>query len=95
MSNYKELGNQIRVMQPRDEDYYAEDQLDLLQYWNVINREKWGILGLAIAVCLITTVFVFDLTPIYRATATLLIESKQAPSFQSHQSFQEVQFKLS
>ena len=77
--NYdKGIGNQIQVIQPRDDNYYAEDELDLLQYWNIVNREKWGILGLAVAVCLITTVFVFELTPIYRATATLLIESKQA-----------------
>ena len=56
----------------------AEDEIDLLQYWNVIWREKWGILGLAIVVSLMTIVVVFNMTPIYRSTATLLIEANQA-----------------
>ena len=56
----------------------AEDEIDLLQYWNVIWREKWGIVGLGSVVCLITIVVVFNITPIYSATATLLIEAKQA-----------------
>ncbi|MCH7683585.1 MAG: polysaccharide biosynthesis tyrosine autokinase [Gemmatimonadetes bacterium] len=76
--NYdSKFNRRAKVALPQGDYDIAEDQLDFLQYWNVVYREKWGILGLAIAVCLITTVFVFDMTPIYRATATLLIEAKQ------------------
>lgn len=76
--NYdSEISRKIGVTQIREDYDFSEDQLDFLQYWNVIYREKWGILGLGIVVCIITTVFVFEITPIYRATATLLIEAKQ------------------
>ena len=45
---------------------------------NVINRRKWAIIGLALTVGLLTTLVVFAMTPIYRASATLLIESQEA-----------------
>jgi len=56
----------------------AEDEIDLLQYWQIINRHKWGIAGLAVVIVLITALILFSMQPIYRATATLLIESQQA-----------------
>jgi succinoglycan biosynthesis transport protein ExoP len=55
-----------------------DDVIDLRQYWNTIMRHKWGILGFAFVVTLLATLVVFSIAPVYRATATLLIESKQA-----------------
>ncbi|WP_372740378.1 GumC family protein [Neptunomonas sp.] len=55
-----------------------EDVIDLRQYWQTIMRQKWGIIGFAFIVTLLTALVVFSITPIYRATATLLIESQQA-----------------
>src|SRR5207249_8705311 len=56
----------------------------LRHYWSIVNRRKWSIIGLALAVGLLTTLVVFAMTPIYRASATLLIES-QAPNVVSIQ----------
>ena len=63
---------------PEDDDWETGDEIDLRHYWNIINRRKWSILGLALAVGLLTTLVVFAMTPIYRASVTLLIESQQA-----------------
>ncbi|RTE65217.1 polysaccharide biosynthesis tyrosine autokinase [Amphritea opalescens] len=56
----------------------GDDVIDLRQYWNTINRHKWGIFGFAIVVTMLTTLVVFSMKPIYRAEATLLIESQNA-----------------
>lgn len=55
-----------------------DDVIDLRQYWNTINRHKWGIFGFAIVVTMLTTLVVYSMKPIYRAEATLLIESQKA-----------------
>jgi len=54
-----------------------DDEIDLREYWRVINRRKWSILAFAGSVSLITTLVVYSLSPIYQATATVLIESPQ------------------
>src|SRR5207248_1942918 len=69
---------------PVDEDWETGDEIDWRYYWSIINRRKWSIIGLALAVGLLTTLVVFAMTPIYRASATLLIES-QAPNVVSIQ----------
>src|SRR5580658_784086 len=63
---------------PEDDDWETGDTNDLRHYWNIINPRKWSIIGLAVAVGLVTTLVVFAMTPIYRASATLLIESQAA-----------------
>jgi len=70
MDIQKEQGALDRLLQ--------DDVIDLRQYWQTIMRHKWGIIGFAFVVTLLTTLAVYSLTPIYRATATLLIESQQA-----------------
>ncbi|BBB28885.1 GumC family protein [Neptunomonas japonica] len=70
MDIQKEQGAIDRMLQ--------EDVIDLRQYWQTIMRHKWGIIGFAFIVTLLTALVVASLTPIYRATATLLIESQQA-----------------
>src|ERR1700738_3767386 len=70
--------NRGRLTIPVDEDGEPGDAIDWRSRWNIINRRKWSIIGLALAVGLLTTLVVFAMTPIYRASATLLIES-QAP----------------
>ena len=56
----------------------AEDVLDLRHYFAVINKHKWRISFLAIVVALTAAFLVSGVIPIYRATATLLIEADQA-----------------
>lgn len=55
-----------------------EMEIDLRHYWRIIARYKWGILGLAFAITVLATLIVFSIEPVYRGSATLLIEQKQA-----------------
>lgn len=57
-------------------DVSREDDLDLWKYWIVIRRHFWGILGLSVSVTALAFLVLLSMTPIYRATATLIIEPK-------------------
>jgi succinoglycan biosynthesis transport protein ExoP len=70
--------NQGKLTKAVDDDRETGDEIDVRYYWNIINRRKWSIIGLALAVGLLTTLVVFGMTPIYRASTTLLIESQAA-----------------
>ncbi|PIE25436.1 MAG: hypothetical protein CSA60_00580 [Neptuniibacter caesariensis] len=60
------------------EPLMQEDVIGLREYWLTISRYKWGIMGFALLVTLLTVLVVFSMKPVYRATATLMIESRQA-----------------
>jgi len=62
----------------RDEDYLEEDSIDLRYYWHVVRQYQWRILLLALVVTVLAGLFVFTMKPIYRSSAMLLVESKQA-----------------
>ena len=47
----------------------------LPEQWKAITAHKWLILGFAAIVALLTTVYAYRLTPIYRSTAVVLIEA--------------------
>ncbi|EPJ56269.1 MAG: hypothetical protein OFPI_00590 [Osedax symbiont Rs2] len=55
----------------------SEEIIDLRQFWRVLMSQKWGILGFSVIVTLLTTLIVFNITPIFKGTSTLLIESQQ------------------
>lgn len=61
-----------------EETWEIGEGIDLAKLWNIVNRRKWAILGLAFAVGLLAALFTYSLTPIYQASATLLIESQEA-----------------
>lgn len=63
-----------------------EEIIDLKQYVRTINKYKWRICAFAFLVSMLAVVFVLKQTPIYSATATLLIESEQTKAV----SFQEI-----
>lgn len=50
--------------------------VDIRQYWNVVYRRKWLIIALAAITSSIAAALVLKMTPMYRATATVMIESK-------------------
>lgn len=54
------------------------ETLDLAQYWQTIRRYLWRILSLAVLITILVALIVMSLTPQYKASATLLIESNQA-----------------
>ncbi|MDD0809483.1 polysaccharide biosynthesis tyrosine autokinase [Curvibacter sp. RS43] len=63
----------ISLHDPEDQ----ANQLDLLEYWRSITKRKWAILGFGFLVALLAGVVVFALTPVYRATTTVLIEANK------------------
>ena len=54
------------------------ETLDLVIYWRSIAKRKWAILGFAVAIAVAAAALVNMQTPIYRSTATLLIEQNRA-----------------
>ena len=66
-----------------DADLVSEPRLiesaeapSLRDYWQIVRKHKWKILACFLAAVVITAIIVFSMTPIYTATATLLIERK-------------------
>ncbi|MEX5451473.1 GumC family protein [Stutzerimonas stutzeri] len=68
-----------RPVNPADSDF-----IDLKKIWHAIWSRKWGIALLVAVVGLLTLLMVMRMTPIYKAVASVLIETKAAPvvSFQ-------------
>lgn len=58
------------LFEPREDD----GEMGFLEYWRAVSKRKWAILAFALAATLLAAVVVFVMTPIYRATATVLIE---------------------
>jgi len=56
---------------------FEEETIDLREYWSVIRRHIWGISGLALVLTILSIVVVFSLSPIYKATTTILLESQE------------------
>jgi capsular exopolysaccharide synthesis family protein len=52
----------------------VEDTLDLVEYWRAISKRRWSILGLTVLVSILALLIVNNMRPLYRATATILIE---------------------
>jgi len=68
---HKHIDQHVKV---EDED----NKLDLVEYWRSITKRKWAILFFGLVVALLAGVVVFALTPVYKATTTVLIESNKA-----------------
>lgn len=55
-----------------------EPSIDIMQYIRVVLSFKWRIMALSLVVTASAVMWAMSLTPIYRATTTLLIESQKA-----------------
>ncbi|THG87306.1 polysaccharide biosynthesis tyrosine autokinase [Pseudomonas sp. A-1] len=75
MESNAQINERNLIAQRVDED---DDEIDLLQLWQTIWRRKWSIITLVLVVAMVAVLAVLNITPIYRAGATLLIEQKQA-----------------
>lgn len=51
-----------------------ESKLALLDHWRSLKKRKWPVLGLATALAALGAAVAFSMTPVYRSTATVLIE---------------------
>jgi len=60
----------------------AAQEMDLSHYWKIISRYKWSILALALLITLLVGLVVYSITPMYKATVRLLIET-QMPKISS------------
>jgi capsular exopolysaccharide synthesis family protein len=60
-------------------DKWEDDQgIDLQYLWAVVYRHKWSILAMACVVTLLAGLVVYAMTPVYRATAIVHIQSEKA-----------------
>lgn len=55
-----------------------ESRAELIEYWRSIVRRKWSVLGLAVVATLLASIIVSTIKPVYRATATVLLETGKA-----------------
>jgi len=69
-----------------DQTTTVDEIIDLRHYFNVINKYKWQVIMMATMVAILAAVITLNMTPIYRATASLLIEAEQAKAV----SFEEI-----
>ncbi|MBT8422081.1 MAG: polysaccharide biosynthesis tyrosine autokinase [Gammaproteobacteria bacterium] len=65
-------------MRMQAERELEKDSIDWQRIWIVVRQRKWAILSLAFVVTLLTALVVYAMTPIYSATALVLIQSRQA-----------------
>ena len=82
MSNTEQFPNVVKSANTANND----EVIDLRQYFKIINKYKWRVFFLAFFVAIFAAVITIKMTPIYRATATLLIEAEQAKAI----SFEDV-----
>lgn len=62
-----------RVMQPALRD----EVVDIQHFVAVLGRRKWSIMGFALLMAIVAGLFAFSIQPVYRASATLLIEAQE------------------
>src|SRR5689334_19440135 len=62
----------IRTPLPRPPD--EGDMFELKLYWRSIAKRKWLILGVALVAAIVAAIYSLTITPVYRATVTILIE---------------------
>ena len=53
------------------------ESIDLQHYWRIVRQSWKGILGLCLVVSMLTALSVMRAVPIYRASATILIDTQQ------------------
>ena len=52
----------------------------LSEYYYILSKHKWIIIGSLIIMVTLTMFFTFRMKPVYRATATLVIDKEQSKS---------------
>lgn len=81
-----------------------EDEIDLLAYWQILQKRKWLVLGVLASVLALTLLITLLTPPVYRATTTLQIdresmqvvqvEGLQAPEAANSGDFYQTQYEL-
>lgn len=68
------LQEQLQSPEPGVTGQGARGATQLLEYWRAISKRRWSILGLTVLVAILATLVVSGMRPIYRASASVLIE---------------------
>ncbi len=58
--------------------FHEELNIDFIHYLRILRKHRWSIIGITLLLTAVAVYKSFSATPIYRATATLLIESQNA-----------------
>jgi len=66
-----------------DDEHHSE--FGLVDYWRIVRRQKWGILGVVFACLIIGVLIALKSTPIYQAEVTILAEPVQPKITASNQ----------
>lgn len=56
----------------------VQEEMDIVEYWRSIKKRKYSILGLAAVIGLLAIAIVLVMTPVYRSSVTLLIETHKS-----------------
>src|SRR5919106_1265503 len=54
------------------------DVSEMMIYWRGVTKRKWAILGVSVALAVLAALASLMITPVYRATATVMIEQNRA-----------------
>src|SRR5258708_29895368 len=68
------LQERLQSLDPAIPQTKIDETLDLIEYWRAISKRRWSILGLTILVAILVLLVVSNMRPVYRSTATMLIE---------------------
>jgi len=68
------LQERLQSPDPAISQAKVEETLDLVQYWRAVAKRRWSILGLTVLIAVLTILVVSNMRPLYRSSATLLIE---------------------
>jgi capsular exopolysaccharide synthesis family protein len=52
--------------------------LDIVEYWRALSKRRWSIFGLTVLAAILATLIASNMRPLYRSTATLLIEQSKS-----------------
>jgi len=66
-------------MPPEEVDFiggFEEEEIDLKQYWHLLRKYMWIILGMASLVAALAGLIVSSMRPVYQSTATLMVEGQ-------------------
>jgi capsular exopolysaccharide synthesis family protein len=74
LKNDLTLQERLRPSEPVGGQAEPSGTVQLVEYWRAMSKRRWSILGLTILVAILAMLIVSGMRPLYRATATILIE---------------------
>ena len=89
-------------MSAHREPFFEDESIDLRALWGTLIRNKWGIITLPLLLAMLAYLYSSTLTPVYRASSTLLIEPDTGnvvgipgiESLSASQEYLQTQFEL-